>query len=59
MPAVAKKLEPAGKHDACFLPRRIHVTGDIDIHELALGRQQRALGGQYPLLLSVHARRRS
>ena len=26
MPAVAKKLEPAGKHDACYLPRRIHVT---------------------------------
>ena len=35
MPAVAKKLEPPGKHDACYLPRRIHVTGDIDIHELA------------------------
>jgi uncharacterized protein (TIGR03032 family) len=35
MPAVAKKLDPPGKHDACFLPRRIHVTGDIDIHELA------------------------
>jgi len=35
MPAVAEKLEPPGKHDACFLPRRIHVTGDIDIHELA------------------------
>jgi uncharacterized protein (TIGR03032 family) len=35
MPALAKKLEPAGTHDACYLPRRIHVTGDIDIHELA------------------------
>ncbi len=35
MPAVAPKLEPNGKHDACYLPRRIHVTGDIDIHELA------------------------
>ena len=35
MPAVAEKLDPPGKHDACFLPRRIHVTGDIDIHELA------------------------
>jgi uncharacterized protein (TIGR03032 family) len=34
MPAVAHKLEPVGKHDACYLPRRIHVTGDIDIHEL-------------------------
>jgi len=35
MPALAKKLEPVGKHDACYLPRRIHITGDIDIHELA------------------------
>lgn len=35
MPAVAKKLEPPGKHDACYLPRQIHVTGDIDIHEMA------------------------
>jgi len=35
MPAVAPKLEPAGKHDAAYLPRRIHVTGDIDIHEMA------------------------
>ena len=35
MPAVAQKLDPSGKHDACYIPRRIHVTGDIDIHELA------------------------
>jgi uncharacterized protein (TIGR03032 family) len=35
VPAVAPKLEPAGKHDAAFLPRAIHVTGDIDIHEMA------------------------
>jgi uncharacterized protein (TIGR03032 family) len=35
VPAVAPKIEPAGKHDACYLPRRIHVTGDIDIHEMA------------------------
>jgi uncharacterized protein (TIGR03032 family) len=38
LPAVAPKLEPAGKHDACYLPRRIHVTGDIDIHEMAYDR---------------------
>lgn len=37
MAAVAPKIEPIGKHDAAFLPRRIHVTGDIDIHELAWG----------------------
>lgn len=35
MPAVARKLEPVGKHDACYLPRSIHVTGDVDIHEMA------------------------
>jgi len=35
MPSLAAKLEPVGKHDACYLPRRIHVSGDIDIHELA------------------------
>jgi uncharacterized protein (TIGR03032 family) len=35
MPAVAPKLEPPGTHDACYLPRRIHVTGDIDVHEMA------------------------
>lgn len=34
MAAVAAKLAPPGKHDAAFLPRRSHVTGDIDIHEM-------------------------
>ncbi|MEM7063415.1 MAG: TIGR03032 family protein [Cyanobacteria bacterium P01_B01_bin.77] len=37
VPAAAAKLEPLGKHDACFLPRNIHITGDIDIHEMAWG----------------------
>ncbi len=35
VPAVAAKLEPQGKHDACYLPRSAHVTGDIQIHEMA------------------------
>jgi uncharacterized protein (TIGR03032 family) len=38
IPAVAHKLEPLGTHDACYLPRRIHVSGDIDIHELGWAR---------------------
>ena len=38
MPQVAPKLDPPGTHDACYLPRRIHVTGDIDIHEPAWDR---------------------
>jgi len=36
MPDVARKLEPVGRHDACYVPRNIHITGDIDIHEMAL-----------------------
>jgi uncharacterized protein (TIGR03032 family) len=39
MPALAAKLEPAGKHDACYLPRQVHFTGDIDIHEMAWGKE--------------------
>jgi uncharacterized protein (TIGR03032 family) len=35
VPAVAAKLDPPNKHDACFLPRSTHVTGDIQIHEMA------------------------
>jgi uncharacterized protein (TIGR03032 family) len=33
-PAVTKQLEPAGKFDACFIPRSVHYTGNIDIHEI-------------------------
>ena len=39
IPAVAAKVEPEGKHDACFLPRQAHTTGDIDIHEMEWGGQ--------------------
>jgi uncharacterized protein (TIGR03032 family) len=35
VPAVTAKLDPPGKHDACFLPRSAHVTGDVQIHEMA------------------------
>jgi uncharacterized protein (TIGR03032 family) len=34
-PAVARRLQPAGSHDACFLPRSSVCTGDIQIHEMA------------------------
>jgi uncharacterized protein (TIGR03032 family) len=33
-PRVADKLKPPGKHDAVFLPRGIHFSGDIRIHEI-------------------------
>jgi uncharacterized protein (TIGR03032 family) len=34
-PAIAPLVEPAGQHDACFIPRTSHVTGDMCVHELA------------------------
>jgi uncharacterized protein (TIGR03032 family) len=37
VPAVTAKLDPPGRHDACFLPRASHVTGNIQGHEMAWG----------------------
>jgi uncharacterized protein (TIGR03032 family) len=34
-PAVTAQLEPKGVHDACYLPRTHHITGDIRIHDVA------------------------
>src|SRR5215831_17371506 len=31
VPAVTAKLDPPGRHDAFFLPRSSHVTGNIQI----------------------------
>ncbi len=41
VPNVARRLEPAGTFDACYLPRSSHVTGNVLIHEMAYG-----VGGQ-------------
>src|ERR1051325_7889932 len=32
---LARRVEPAGRHDACFLTRSSHFTGEIQAHELA------------------------
>jgi hypothetical protein len=45
VPSVARRLEPAGKHDACYLPRSSHVTGNVLIHEMAYGRSPVAVAG--------------
>ncbi len=37
VPAVTSKLAPPGRHDACFLPCRCHVTGNVSVHEMAFG----------------------
>lgn len=34
-PDIAPSVEPAGPHDACYLPRSSHITGDIGVHEIA------------------------
>ncbi|WP_237747917.1 TIGR03032 family protein [Spirulina subsalsa] len=34
IPAVIPRLKEPGPHDACYLPRKTHITGDIDIHEM-------------------------
>ncbi len=31
---IAATLAPAGSHDACFVPRQLHLTGDIRVHEI-------------------------
>ena len=34
-PELAARVEPAGRHDACFLTRTSHFTGEVQAHELA------------------------
>src|SRR5215471_19063333 len=31
-PDIAAKLQPSGQHDACFLARTSHFTGDMEAH---------------------------
>ena len=35
--SAAASLDPPGRYDACFLPRRCHFTGNILAHEIAWG----------------------
>jgi len=41
IPAICAKLPqsdpPQPTHDACYVPRHSHVTGHIDVHEMAFG----------------------
>jgi uncharacterized protein (TIGR03032 family) len=34
-PDLATRVEPVGRHDACFLTRSSHFTGEIQAHDLA------------------------
>ncbi len=35
MPTVCRYLDPSERHDACYLTRSVHITGGINIHEMA------------------------
>ena len=59
MVAMSSRLDPPGKHDACYLPRKSHITGNIDIHEMAWSKGQRSedkdLGSKGPSAESASA----
>src|SRR4051794_7168073 len=55
-PDIAQRLEPAGQHDACFLPRSCHVTGDIGVHELAwTGDELWVVNTRFSCLCTLHS----
>jgi uncharacterized protein (TIGR03032 family) len=37
IPSVSGRLVPPNRHDAVYVYRKHHVTGDINIHEMAIG----------------------
>src|SRR5947208_2667568 len=54
-PDLAARVEPAGQHDACYLPRSCHVTGDIGVHELAwAGEELWAVNTRFSCLCTLH-----
>ncbi len=40
VPDLSARLSPPGRHDAVYTLRNHHITGDIDIHEIALTRNE-------------------
>jgi uncharacterized protein (TIGR03032 family) len=54
-PDLAPRVEPAGRHDACFVPRSAHVTGDIAVHELAwAGEELWLVNTRFSCLCTLH-----
>jgi uncharacterized protein (TIGR03032 family) len=54
-PDIAPRVEPAGLHDACYLPRSCHVTGDISVHELAwAGDELWVVNTRFSCLCTLH-----
>jgi uncharacterized protein (TIGR03032 family) len=54
-PDIAPRIEPTGHHDACFLPRSCHVTGDISVHEMAwAGEELWIVNTRFSCLCTLH-----
>jgi uncharacterized protein (TIGR03032 family) len=54
-PDIAPRVEPAGRHDACYLPRSCHVTGDVAVHELAwAGDELWVVNTRFSCLCTLH-----
>lgn len=54
-PDIAPRIEPTGQHDACYLPRSCHVTGDIRGHEIAwVGEELWIVNTRFSCLSSLH-----
>jgi uncharacterized protein (TIGR03032 family) len=54
-PDIAPRIEPAGQHDACYLPRSCHVTGDIRVHEIAwIGEELWIVNTRFSCLCTLH-----
>src|SRR5216110_2786874 len=54
-PDIAPRVEPAGLHDACYLPRSCHVTGDIGVHEMAwAGDELWVVNTRFSCLCTLH-----
>lgn len=52
---IAAQVEPVGQHDACYLPRYCHVTGDIGVHELAhVGDELWLVNTRFSCLATLH-----
>jgi uncharacterized protein (TIGR03032 family) len=54
-PDIAARLEPRGQHDACFLARTTHFTGDIQAHESAwVGHEFWVVNTLFSCLAALH-----
>ena len=54
-PDIAPQVEPPGTHDACYLPRSSHVTGDIAGHEMAwAGEELWVVNTRFSCLCTMH-----